>query len=100
MKTVEVLGGCDSGGEVILDVEVVSPPGEIDRRVLTADVDAGLGLITCVRKWFSQMVRLQSFQRSGTGVLLIPVSGREAGVVCGGEEQNNDKVSGTPRSVL
>ena len=34
------------------------------------------------------------------GVLLIPVSGREVGVVCGGEEQNDEKVSSTPRSVL
>ena len=34
------------------------------------------------------------------GVLLIPVIGREMGVVCGGEEQNDGKVSGTPKSVL
>ena len=33
-------------------------------------------------------------------VLLIPVSGREVGVVYGGEGQNDEKVSGTPRSVL
>ena len=31
------------------------------------------------------------------GVLLIPVSGRVVGVVCGGEEQNEEKVSGTPK---
>ena len=36
----------------------------------------------------------------GGGALLIPVSGREVGVVCGGEEENDEKVSGTPRSVL
>ena len=48
MKTV---GGCDCGGKVIvLDVEAVSPRGAVDRRVLTADVDAGLGLITCERR--------------------------------------------------
>ena len=34
-------------GKVILDVDAVSPQGVIDRRVLTADVDAGFGLITC-----------------------------------------------------
>ena len=34
------------------------------------------------------------------GVLLIPVSGREVGVVYGGEGQNDEKVSGTPRSVF
>ena len=33
------------------------------------------------------------------GVLLIPVSGRVVGVVCGGGEQNDEEVSGTPRSV-
>ena len=48
MKTVLVLGGCDCGGKVIvLDVEAVSPLGVVDRRVLTVDVDARLGLITC-----------------------------------------------------
>ena len=50
MKTVGVLGVCDCGGSVVvLDVEAVSPRGVVDRRVLTADVDAGLGLITCER---------------------------------------------------
>ena len=67
MKTVEVLGGCDCGGKVIPNVEVASPRRVIDRRVLTSDVDAGFGLITCVRKWFSQMARLHSFWRRGTG---------------------------------
>ena len=31
------------------NVEAVSPGGVIHRRVLTADVDAGLGLIACGR---------------------------------------------------
>ena len=58
-------------------------------------------LITCVRKWFSQIARLSSFWRSGTREHIpIPVSGREVGAVCGGEEQNDEEVSGTPRSVL
>ena len=45
MKTVGVLlGGCDCGANVVvLDVEAVSPRGVVCRRVLTADVDAGLG---------------------------------------------------------
>ena len=39
-------GGCDCGGEVVVvGVEAVSPRGVVDRRVLTADVDAGHGLI-------------------------------------------------------
>ena len=93
--------GCDCGGKVILDVEAVLPRGVIDRRVLTADVDAGVGLITRVRWCFGQVARPTSFQRSRTGgVLLIPVSGRVVGAVCDGEEQNEEKVSGTPRSVL
>ena len=32
--------------------------------------------------------------------LPIPVCGREVDVVCGGEEQNDEEASGTPRSVL
>ena len=31
----------------MLNVEAASLQGVVDRRVLTADVDAGLGLITC-----------------------------------------------------
>ena len=49
-RTVGVLGGCDCGGKAILDVGAVSPRWVVDRRVLTADVDAGLGLITCMRR--------------------------------------------------
>ena len=45
VKAAGVLGGCDCGGEVMLDVEAVSPRGAVDRRVPTADVDAGLGLM-------------------------------------------------------
>ena len=50
LKTVGVFGGCDCGGKVVLlDVEAVSLRGVVDRRVLTADVDASLGLETCER---------------------------------------------------
>ena len=34
------------------------------------------------------------------GVLLIPVSGRVVGVVGGRDEQNDEQMSETPRSVL
>ena len=34
------------------------------------------------------------------GILLIPVSGHTLGVVCDDEEQNDETVSATPRSVL
>ena len=100
MKTVEGLGGCDCGGKVVLDVETVPPRGVTDRRVLTADVDAGVGPVTCTRKCSGQVARLFSFKRSTQGAPLIPVSGRVAGVVCHGAEQNEEKVSGAPRSVF
>ena len=46
-----VLGRCDSGDKVtVLDVEAVSPRRKVDRRVLTADVDASLRLTTCERR--------------------------------------------------
>ena len=38
-------GGCDCGGEVVVvGVEAVSPRGVVDRRVLTAGIDGGIGL--------------------------------------------------------
>ena len=52
-----------------------------------------------MRKCFGQVARLPSFYQNSTGARLIPVSGREVGVV-GGEQRNDEKVSGTPRSVL
>ena len=75
MKTVTGLGGCDCGGKVVVvDVEAVPPRGVLDRRVLTADVDAGLGLKTCVRNGASP--KAQTVQRHGEVALvvgLIPV---------------------------
>ena len=75
--------------------------GVIDRRVLTADVDAS----TWAHHLCDEVVQPDSqtclpSSQVAQGVLLIPVSGREVGVVCGGEEPNDEKVSGTPRSVL
>ena len=91
MKTVGVLRGCDCGGEVVvLDVEDVSPRAVVNRRVLTADVDAGLGLRTFERSRFSQMAKQQSSWQSGTeGGLLIPVASSEFGVDGSGVEQND-----------
>ena len=37
----------------VVGVEAVSPRGVVDRRVLTADFDAGVGLTTCVRCVFT-----------------------------------------------
>ena len=39
----------------------------VDRRVLTADVDASLGLITCERCRFDQAAKLKSSMRSSAG---------------------------------
>ena len=47
LKTVKVLGGCDCGGMVTLGVEAVLIRRVVDRSVLTADFDPGVGLITC-----------------------------------------------------
>ena len=44
-KMVRILRNCEF--QVILKVEAVSSCREVDRRVLTADTDAGLGLVTC-----------------------------------------------------
>ena len=63
-----VFGDCDCGGEVVVvGVEAVSTRWVVDRRVLTADVDAGLGLITCERSGFNQTANLKSSVRSGAG---------------------------------
>ena len=52
-------GGCDCGGEVVaVGVEAVSPRREVDWRVLTADVDASLGLIKCEMSGFDQTAKL------------------------------------------
>ena len=54
--------------------------GQADRRVLTADVDAGLRLITCERSRFSQMAKQLSSWRSSTG--RSPDSSHEQWVLC------------------
>ena len=92
-------GGCDCGGEVVVvGVQALSPRGEVDRRVLTADVLAGLGLITCERNGFDQMAKQQSSWRRSAGGLLIPVIGSAVGVEGGGVEQNDGNGPGTSRS--
>ena len=63
VKTVGVLDHCDCGSDVILNVEAVPSVGVIDRSVLTADVDAGLGLISCEKERVGKIARL-SLQRS------------------------------------
>ena len=44
---------------VVVGVEAVSPRRVVDRRVLTADIDAGLGLLTTrQRSGFGQTAKL------------------------------------------
>ena len=65
-KTIRDSGGCDCRGKiVVLGVEAVSFRGVVDRRVLTADVEANLGLITCEMCGFDQTAKLKSSARSG-----------------------------------
>ena len=93
-------GGCDCGGGevVVVGVEAVSPRGVVDRRVLTADVDASLGLITCEgvdsARWPNSIS-----PRGVTQVgVLIPVIGSAVGAEGGGVEHNDGIGSSSSRS--
>ena len=63
-------GEVDGGEVVVVGVEVVSPQGKVDQRVLIVDVHAGLGLITCERSGFDQTAKLYSSVRGGAGGFL------------------------------
>ena len=87
------------GGEVIaVGVEAVSPREVVDRRVLTADVDAGPGLTTCEREGSAR--RPNSDPPCGVvqGDLVIPVIGSAVCEDGGGVEQKEGHGSGTSRS--
>ena len=66
LKTVKVLGSCECGGMVTLGVEAVLIKGVVDRSVLTADFDPGVGLITCESVVFGQRAEQQPSARSST----------------------------------
>ena len=53
-----------SDAKVIHDVEAVPHRRVVDRSVLNADVDAGLGLATCERSGVGQIAILHPFRRS------------------------------------
>ena len=82
---VRILRGCDCGRQVILKVEAVSPGREIDRRVLTADDDAEVGLIPCVWSGFGPRARLSIQKRSRAGFWsdYSLVAGAGVQVACG-----------------
>ena len=66
--------------------------------MLTADVDAGLGLITCERSGFSQMAKQLSSVRRRRGIFSIPLIGSAVCVELGGVEQKDGNGSGTSMS--
>ena len=55
--------------------EIPVAVGEVDRRVLVTDIDAELGLVTCVWSRIGQMARHSTHGGVAQGFLLIPVSG-------------------------
>ena len=61
---VKILRASDGVCQVILLVDDVVSERDMDRRVLTADIDADLGLITCVDRGFGQRARLSTQERS------------------------------------
>ena len=61
--------GCDGVRQVAHTVEAVFPERELDRRVLTADVDAEVGLITCEWSGVGQRARLPIPERRRARVL-------------------------------
>ena len=82
---VEILGGRDGLRRVTLKVEAVFSGREIDRRVLTADVDAEVGLTTC--GWSGGWPEGQTVHptaKSHMGFGLIPISVTGEGVQVGG----------------
>ena len=52
-RSIKILSGGDCG--VVLVREIPVAVGEVDRRVLVPDIDAKLGLITCVWSRIGQM---------------------------------------------
>ena len=70
---VKTLGSRDGVRQVILKVEPVFPGREVDRRVLTLNIDAEVGLLTCAWSGIGQMAR-RSHPRaeSRRGLVLFP----------------------------
>ena len=66
------LNGC-----VVTVRDIPVAVGKVDRRVLVADIDAEVGLITCVLNRIGQVARHSILLRRSTGGLLIPVSGAD-----------------------
>ena len=71
--------GCDGDGGVEVVRENPVAVGEVVRRVLVADIDAELGLITCVWSRIGQIARHSTPWSRSVGGLLVPVSGVDEG---------------------
>ena len=93
---VNILRGCDSVREVIFQVEAVFHGWEVDRRVLTADVDAEFGSQFVFGCRVARGPNCPSSCRSEQGSDLIPVSVSGEGVQDGGGvEQEVDRAGET-----
>ena len=90
---VRILGGCDSGRQVILKVDAILSVGIMDRCVLCRTWAHNLCL------WWSRP-ESQAVHTSAElhGFGLIPVSVSEAGVQVGGGVEQKEVKPGTPRS--
>ena len=96
MRYINILGDGDCC--VVLVREIPVPGGEVYRRVLVTDIDAELGLITCVWDRIGQMARHSTQRRSGTKFLLIPVSGVDDVDGRDREQVGEEKIGGNGRN--
>ena len=66
LRYIQVLGSSDRCVVLLLETHVCVQ--KVDGRVLAADIDAELGLMTCVLDRIGQMTRRSITERSYTGV--------------------------------
>ena len=93
---VRILRKCEF--QVVLKVEAVSSCREVDRRVLTADADAGLGLVTCGLNGVWPDDQTVHPTAVALWVDLIPVSVAGDVVQVGEDVEQKDETLETPRS--
>ena len=83
---------------VVFVREMPVPGGEVDRRALVTDIDAELGLITCVWDRIGQMARSHPTAKWHRGFLLIPVSGVDDAEGRVREQVGEEKIGGNGRN--
>ena len=74
-RYIKILSGADC--RVVIVREIPVAVGEVDRRVLVADIDADLGLTTCIWDRIGQMARHSTPRRKRHKGIFIPVSGAD-----------------------